>query len=252
MRKLALMLVLVLTLVMAIVLANRCFGLWVLPTSYTDPNSVWTSETSAYDVNLDTYSTGGGKTFGEIDLYNSGIFDCNKVRWYTTSTASDVTCDVNYDGIWHTVFSGYPTNGWNVHEIGSSQTVVGIRLSPTTVAPIWLYEMHFWQPSTAKPTKVTNLSPADSGTNIDIKTLLTWSTGNMLDTDSYNVYLGTDNPPTDIVNGENVSITTYDPLGLPPSKTYYWRIDAKNDYDVNEGDVWSFTTRPPHKTFMPK
>ncbi|MGA1979466.1 MAG: LamG-like jellyroll fold domain-containing protein [Sedimentisphaerales bacterium] len=233
-------------------LSSNCFSVWVLPTSYDDPDNKWTNETSAYDTNLATAATytlvSGVQHY--INFFHDGVTDCNKIKLYIIpATAQTGVCDVNYNGAWHNIFTGTVTSGWHTYEIGSSQTIVGVRFKLTAfIASASLYEISFWQPSTAKPTKVANLYPANLESNKGFELLLTWSIGNLLDTDSYNVYFGTDNPPTNIVNGENKSISgtpaveAYEVNGLSLT-TYYWRVDAKNDYDVNNGDIWSFTTK---------
>ena len=62
---------------------------------------------------------------------------------------------------------------------------------------------------------------------------------------TYNVYFGTNNPPTDIVNGTNQSGTSYTPAAiLNPTTTYYWRIEPKNSLNNTAScSTWSFTTQ---------
>jgi hypothetical protein len=237
---------------------------WVLPTSNSDPNSKWTNETYAYDSNMTTYVQATTPTAGSyLNLFHAGVSDCNKIRIYVSYVANKtITVDVNYSDAWHTILGpATSTAGWNTIEIGSSQTVVGMRIEATGTAGAWrVNEAHFWTPSTKEPNTVTNATPADSATDRDIKQTLNWSLAysNLLYVDNYRVYLGTDTPPTSILEGEVVGIDndmfaeTYNPNGLPPDTTYYWRIDSENDYDVNAGTEWSFTTREGHKVFLPK
>ena len=86
-------------------------------------------------------------------------------------------------------------------------------------------------------------SPANAGTNVNVTgTTLNWTNGGGAST--YNVYFGTNNPPTNIVNGTNQAGTSYDPGTLSGNTTYYWRIDAVSSGGCNttEGMVWIFTT----------
>jgi hypothetical protein len=62
----------------------------------------------------------------------------------------------------------------------------------------------------------------------------------------YKVYLGTDNPPTNIVNGLQVTTTSYNPdpdFGF--NTLYYWKIVPFNaNGDALNCPVWSFTSMP--------
>ena len=61
------------------------------------------------------------------------------------------------------------------------------------------------------------------------------------DADSYRVHLGTSFPPafqTDTVD------QLFDPSGLQPDTTYYWRVDSVNSRGVQRGWTWRFRTRP--------
>jgi len=63
----------------------------------------------------------------------------------------------------------------------------------------------------------------------------------------YRFFLGTNNPPNNIINGEFVNDTFF----LPPAGTlngntpYKWRIRAMNDFGYTDSPVWSFRTAPP-------
>jgi hypothetical protein len=97
--------------------------------------------------------------------------------------------------------------------------------------------------------KASNPRPADGSTYVDPNGVLSWNPGK--DAVWHDVYLGTS---YEDVNDANATITlgvykgrrdvnNYDPNGLLPGKTYYWRIDEVNDSnEIWKGDVWSFTT----------
>ena len=62
--------------------------------------------------------------------------------------------------------------------------------------------------------------------------------------------MGTDNPPTNILNGDLSSSSTYMLNGLDFSTHYFWNIIAINDYGETVGPVWNFTTvGPPDEDF---
>ncbi|MDZ4182758.1 MAG: choice-of-anchor D domain-containing protein, partial [Candidatus Cloacimonadaceae bacterium] len=85
--------------------------------------------------------------------------------------------------------------------------------------------------------------PANNAGNVSIGTNLSWVNGGGVPT-GYKVYLGTNNPPTNIVNGTPQTGTVYDhPVNLSYSTQYYWQIVPYNqDGDAIGCPVWSFST----------
>ncbi len=61
---------------------------------------------------------------------------------------------------------------------------------------------------------------------------------------SYKLSFGTNNPPSNIVNGANIgNVSTYNTGGLNVNTTYYWKIVPLNCSGEASGcSVWSFTT----------
>lgn len=91
-------------------------------------------------------------------------------------------------------------------------------------------------------------SPANGATNIcNSGTTLTWaaSTGGGVAT-GYKLYFGTNNLPTNIVNGTNLgNVLSYNTGALAASTTYYWYVvptNAAGDAAGCSGSVRSFTT----------
>lgn len=73
-------------------------------------------------------------------------------------------------------------------------------------------------------------------------TNLMWSQGQGGIPDNYKVYFGTNNPPTNIVNGTTVYDTLFDlPQDLEFETLYFWQIKSYNQFGNVDGDVWSFT-----------
>jgi hypothetical protein len=61
----------------------------------------------------------------------------------------------------------------------------------------------------------------------------------------YDVYLDSNNPPTELVCGdidEPMCDPTPEPNTLLPCKTYYWRVVSKSYCGETQGPIWSFTT----------
>ncbi len=106
---------------------------------------------------------------------------------------------------------------------------------------------------TTGPAKATNPHPANGATDVDPNAILSWTPG--CSAAFHDVYFGTD---LDAVANADTSDTTgiyrarldakdYNPGGLEPGTTYYWKIDevvltAGQVWRVSDGDVWSFTT----------
>jgi hypothetical protein len=95
----------------------------------------------------------------------------------------------------------------------------------------------------APPLCTTNISPANAATGVNITPAptLTWNTA--ANASSYDVYLGTVNPPT--TNIGNVTSTTTSVNGLAYNTTYYWYVAPKNTGGAATGcsnSVTSFTT----------
>lgn len=86
----------------------------------------------------------------------------------------------------------------------------------------------------SQPTKASAPTPSDEATDIATNQVLSWSG----DSQIYDVYFGTTTPPPFRIHQAG---STYDPA-ITYDTTYYWRIDAKNEYYTIEGDVWQFTT----------
>ena len=95
----------------------------------------------------------------------------------------------------------------------------------------------------APPMPAQNPIPADLATNVSPNTSLSWITGGGATT-GFKVYLGTDNPPTNLVDGIIQTETTYDLAStLNYNTQYYWKVIPFNtDGDALDCPVWSFTT----------
>jgi len=96
------------------------------------------------------------------------------------------------------------------------------------------------------PNCAANVSPPDLSTMVPGFATLNWTAASGWPT-GYKLYFGTNNPPTNIVNGTNLGIAyTYDPApDMSFSTTYYWKVVAFNaNGDATGCSVWSFTTGP--------
>ncbi len=90
--------------------------------------------------------------------------------------------------------------------------------------------------------------PADNQFSVSLDSELRWSNGG--GAISYLVFMGTDNPPTNMVFGEWVDSPIFIPSQLEFEIEYFWQITSINQYGETEGTIWSFiTTGPPDETY---
>jgi hypothetical protein len=98
---------------------------------------------------------------------------------------------------------------------------------------------------------VMNPKPANGATDVNTKTLLSWSAG--AHATSHNLYLGISSGAVAGANGASdpsvtfvqLNGTSFDPNGLKLNTQYFWRVDAVNDASTDSpwtGPVWNFTT----------
>jgi len=122
------------------------------------------------------------------------------------------------------------TIGWRIYYCDGSGNI-----NHTDIMS-FLYVNHF--PYTPK-----NPSPINGWRNVSVYKDLSWTGGDPdpLDTVTYDIYLGTSNPPPKVAN--NRSATTYDTGMLNLHTTYYWKIISwDNHHKSTNGPIWSFTT----------
>ena len=96
-----------------------------------------------------------------------------------------------------------------------------------------------------EPGVPVNATPQDGQDDISIFTGLTWDDGFGGVPENYSLYLGTDNPPSNILDGLNTA-DTFCVLNeaLDFETTYFWQVVAHNSYGDVSSEVWSFTTKP--------
>jgi C1A family cysteine protease len=87
------------------------------------------------------------------------------------------------------------------------------------------------------PVSFSYTSPLDKATQQSIEVDLDWE--DSVGAASYDVYLGTTNPPPFLINTMS---SYYDPGALNSGKTYYWQIISKNSGGNTSGPIWSFIT----------
>jgi hypothetical protein len=85
--------------------------------------------------------------------------------------------------------------------------------------------------------QTTLLSPANASVSVPLSPTLTWAA--ITGATSYDVYVGTSSPPP---FAANVTGTSYSPVGLSGTMTYYWRVVANSGNASSSSATWSFGT----------
>jgi len=117
---------------------------WISPTSYSDPDSGWTSETTLYDANTATYASHTDNItprYVELNLEEAHYVD--KLQVYTNSVTNWVV-DVYYSGGWNNIHSG-AISGYSYQElaIGSTEEVTACRIKPSAAGLRYMNEVQF-------------------------------------------------------------------------------------------------------------
>ncbi len=91
--------------------------------------------------------------------------------------------------------------------------------------------------------EVTNPNPGDNGLNIDINPTITWDFA--ANTETYDLYFDTVNPPVNQVVTDGIATTgSYTPSELALDTEYYWTVISKNSVSFRTTEnTFSFRTK---------
>ncbi|MBN2830034.1 MAG: choice-of-anchor D domain-containing protein, partial [Candidatus Cloacimonetes bacterium] len=94
------------------------------------------------------------------------------------------------------------------------------------------------------PSPTVLVNPQDNALNIPLDGQLEWDS--VYNTDGYYLSLGTDYPPTNVLNNFNLgNVLIYDYTSLMPESTYFWQVIPYNSVgNAEECPIWSFSTIP--------
>jgi uncharacterized repeat protein (TIGR01451 family) len=157
------------------------------------------------------------------------------LTWQANQGAAPTSYDLELDGETHT-----PNQAtWSAHlDLGDHTWRVCARNSAGCSA--WTASWTFTVVNNA-PYTPDDPNPADGAGSVTLNQVLSWQGGDPDgDPVTYTVALGSGSPPPEVSSG--VTITNYDPGGLDPEVTYYWRITASDGMSTSVGAIWSFST----------
>lgn len=134
-------------------------------------------------------------------------------------------------------------------EISGRETLVPIAVQPQqdsiliTVTALNVNPYIALIPVVKQPAEIGNLFPVNHSRRIPIATHFSWDEGRGGKPAHYLFFLGTDNPPTNLLNGLEVSGNDFKPsLQLEYLTTYFWRVEAVNQFGSVVSKVNSFET----------
>jgi hypothetical protein len=205
--------------------------------------------------------TAGNTTTGFSDS-NQGCTAGNEDDdiWYSFTAISSehtVTVDGAADfnavlGAYNSCSGGQPTGGNCINATGDDG-IETLNLSGLTIGVTYYLSVHDNNNgggnfticvTTNAPNCATYSSPTDGGSVCSSGTTLTWTAPATGPAPSgYLMYFGTNNSPTNIVNGTNIgNVLTYNTGALTAGTTYYWRVVPVNSSGSATGcSVFSFT-----------
>ncbi|HTF02558.1 MAG TPA: fibronectin type III domain-containing protein, partial [Bacteroidia bacterium] len=203
--------------------------------------AAWQTQNNADGGKYFTFNTTAGWTYEFSYCAASGggasAFDTQLTMLDNTGVYAGAYSD-DYCGVQSYVSWVAPTTG--TYRILSSLYFCGNQNNMGTLA--------YRHTAPTPPNCAAPSSPANGATNVcNSGTSLTWTTpvGGGAPT-GYRMYFGTNNLPTNIVNGTNIgNVLTYNTGALLPSTTYYWYVVPTNgagDAVGCSGQVRSFTT----------
>lgn len=152
-----------------------------------------------------------GSTFAELNIIGQNL------RWYTEpsgSTPFDPQMVIS-DGTYYV--------SQTIDGCESDRVIVQINITPV-------------------PGCVTNISPIDNATNVSVGANITWDA--VAEADGYRIYIGTASGSADVVDGAEVTGTSYNLTGgFDEGTTYYVIVIPYNDAGEADGCTEiSFTT----------
>lgn len=101
----------------------------------------------------------------------------------------------------------------------------------------------YYAQNPAAPGAASSPTPAAAAKCVSLTQVLSWTVGS--DTNTQDIYFGTNSTPPLVVSSAPVSQTTYNPGALNVYTLYYWRVNERNVCGVvTTGTVYCFTTGP--------
>lgn len=194
--------------------------------TYDSDLDIYLISPAGTSVMLSTDNGAGGDHYGNATADDNGPYTCFDMSAATNITAGAAPFAGSY--IPEASFAAFntgqnPNGNWTLRIFDDTGADVGTLL---------YWQLTFGTTSPVCPTApncATYTAPLDGAEFCGTSTTLTWAPGSGSAPTSYILYYGTDNPPTNIVNGVNIgNVTTYPVAGLTVGTSYFWQIIPTN------------------------
>lgn len=174
----------------------------------------------------------------QLIINHKGAIGAKKLSFsFTSETAHGFAC-LSQDGIilgtsrvtegTNTIYLDYPASGETC-----TLTITALNYLPY-MATIQVIQ---------KPGIAAQSLPVNHSRLQPINTGFSWESGDGGNPDYYLFYLGTDNPPTNLVNGEKLTEAKYKAgFNFDYNTTYYWKVVSVNAFGSIQSRVMDFKT----------
>jgi hypothetical protein len=170
---------------------------------------------------------------------NTNINGTNDIWISTFSLSGNLLCQQIYTSENNDYPSGAFINAWG------SLVVYGYEQNSSTYYKR-AFTKEFANIDTARPTIPVLVGPIDGTDHISVFANLKWQDTCPNPISGFRMYFGTDNPPSNLINGQilNYGTSNFNSPILQPNTRYYWRAIPFNGVNETPYDmpVWTFMT----------
>ena len=166
---------------------------------------------------------------------------CN-LSWLGEELGGEVRLDILQNGGDYLRFGRAPNTGSFVWNVPCDLAAKGLQARVVWLGDESLNDLSdgTFDVAILPPDQASNPSPADRAENVSRTPTLTWTNG--AGTCEVEVWLGLENPPTEL--GYSGVLTNRFPVthALRPEAAHFWRVVAHNHAGATNGPVWRFVT----------
>ncbi|MBC8254148.1 MAG: hypothetical protein H8E35_08965, partial [Ardenticatenia bacterium] len=224
--------------------------LWHFTTESNQPPSITITEPSA-----------GNRYVGGPDFASSYTIewtdadpDDNATIWLGRDTDTNRFSGVTWlvTNLWEDPDGTGDRWSWNLSGVPNGRYYILGKINDGTNPAVYDYSSGTVTVDHHRPNEPSAPSPSDGATGVSRTPTLCWSGGDADAGDSvtYDIRFGTSSSPPIVKS--NHSSTCYSPGTLSEGTTYYWKIEARDNWGVTKlGPLWHFTTesnQPPSIT----
>jgi len=208
------------------------------------------SPTSVINGRLDVYNLWNLQLLNEPDLQNiqnnSPLFTWNTAN--SSSLIAECEFQAGTDGDWSIaeLFSSGWQSAYTQQQLNNltpgTDIFVRLRMRLGEIVTDWLSLNGHLVPRPGSP---VNISPLPGQQNVLILPSLNWNVGAGDPPSGYKLFLGTNNPPSNLVANLDLGLaTTWQPASaLAYNTQYFWQIIPYNSFgEATNCPVWSFRT----------